>query len=221
MELKIALWKINPRETVKYINAYKSGEQVEFNPKVAKRMLNSLVVGNTLSEAASVQVIQQKFKEFEDEKLQGLINALLSDSPKAIIPFIESKYVPKDIVLLCAAAYNSLKIASFMLENKANINVLDVDGWTPLITSLVYGHERMFGTLIGQGADVNARGKKYGTTAMMIASIKGNLDQVVLIYNKGGDMNLRMSDNASALALARDANRLKIVNYLQSVGAEE
>jgi hypothetical protein len=221
MELKISLWKINPRETVKYINAYKNNEQVAFNPKIAKRMLDSLVVGNTLSEAESLKVIQEKFKEFEDEKVQSLINVLLADFPKGIIPLVEGRFVSKDVVLLCAAAYNSLKVASFMLDNKANINVVDADGWSPLITSLVYGHERLFGFLIGKGADVNARGKKYGTTPLMIAALKGDLDKIVLLYNKGADVNLRMSDGVTALAMARRANSLEVVNYLQSIGAQE
>jgi hypothetical protein len=221
MELKIALWKINPRETVKYINAYKNNEQVAFNPKIAKRMLDSLVVGNTLSEEASLSVIQEKFKEFENEKVQTLINVLLADSPKTIIPLIEGKFVSKDVVLLCAATYNSLKVASFMLDNKANINVVDADGWTPLIASLVYGHERLFGFLIGKGADVNARGSKYGTTALMIAALKGDLDKIVLLYNKGADVNLKMSDNSTALSMARRANSLEVMNYLQSIGAQE
>ncbi len=221
MELKIALWKINPKETVKYINAFKNNEQVAFNPRIAKRMLDSLVVGNTLDEMQSLKVIQEKFKEFEDEKVQALINVLLSDSPKGIIPLVESKVVSKNVALLCASAYNSLKVATFMLENQANINVVDADGWTPLITSLVYGHERMFGYLIGKGADVNARGSKYGTTPLMIAALKDDIDKIVLLYNKGADINLRMSDNTTALAMAKRANRLEVINYLQSIGAEE
>ncbi|MDD4526404.1 MAG: ankyrin repeat domain-containing protein [Candidatus Margulisbacteria bacterium] len=221
MELKIALWKINPREAVKYINAYKNNEQVAFNPKIAKRMLDALVVGNNLSPEKSLRIIQEKFKEFENEKVQALVNVLLSDSPKGIIPLIESRLVSKDVSLLCASAYNSLKVAAFMLENKANINVVDSDGWTPLITSLVYGHERMFGFLIGKGADVNARGSKYGTTALMIAALKGDLDKIVLLYNKGADINLRMSDNSTALSMAKRANSLGVVNYLQSIGANE
>ena len=220
MDLKIALWKINPRETVKYINAYKLNEQIIFNTKIAKRLLDSLIVENKLSDTESLKIIQSKFKELEDTKVQHFINVLLYDLIKEIIPLIESKFVSKDVVLLCASAYNSFKIASFVLDNKANINVTDIDGWTPLIISLIYGHEQMFKFLLDKGVDVNVRGSKYGTTALMVASVKGNLDKVILLYNKGADVNLRMSDNATALDLAVKANKWEVVNYLNLIGAE-
>lgn len=221
MKLGLALWKIKSSEILKYIEAYNSAQQIIFNPKVAKRIMDNLIVGNVLSEEMAIKVLSEKLMELQEVKTQEFVSALLKDSPQTIYQFITDKYVTKNIVLLCAAAFDSYKIANFMLTNQADINVMDQDGWTPLITACVYGNSRLMGYLLKSGADVNTKGKKYGTTALMVLSVRGDMDLLSTFVNYGADVNARMRDGKTAVSLARLAGRDEVVSYLQSIGGQE
>jgi ankyrin repeat protein len=219
MELKVALWKIEPREVVDYINLYRNNEKVIFDPKKSKKIVDKFFMGKNYSQQQSVEILQILFANFHDEKMQNLVNIFLRDHPNSILDFINQQYLFKDVALLVATAYNSQKIAQLMLENNANINVCDRDGWTPLITSMIYARDRMFGFLVGRGANINTSGKKYGVTAFMVASLLGDLEKIILLYNKGAKINKRMFDGNTALSLAKKAGHENIVSYLKAIGA--
>jgi hypothetical protein len=68
-------------------------------------------------------------------------------------------------------------------------------------------------------ADVNARERWYGRTALMLAAAEGHGDVVELLIEAGSDLNLLDELGASALSLARDYGHLDVAAKLADAGA--
>jgi ankyrin repeat protein len=68
-------------------------------------------------------------------------------------------------------------------------------------------------------ADVNARERWYGRTALMLAAAEGHGDVVDLLIEAGSDVNLLDEQGASALSLARDFGNLDVAAKLEEAGA--
>ena len=68
-------------------------------------------------------------------------------------------------------------------------------------------------------ADVNARERLYGRTALMIAALEGHLEVARLLVEAGADFNIVDEENSTALTLARSYNNLDVAAFLESAGA--
>lgn len=68
-------------------------------------------------------------------------------------------------------------------------------------------------------ADVNARERLYGRTALMIAAAAGNGDVVALLIEAGADVNLADLEGSTALSLARNSGNLDVAAQLEEAGA--
>jgi ankyrin repeat protein len=68
-------------------------------------------------------------------------------------------------------------------------------------------------------ADVNARERWYGRTALMLAAAEGHGDCVELLIEAGSDLNVLDEEGASALSLARDFGHLDVAATLAAAGA--
>jgi uncharacterized protein len=68
-------------------------------------------------------------------------------------------------------------------------------------------------------ADVNARERWYGRTALMIAAAEGHSDVVGLLVDAGSDLNLVDEEGSTALSLARSYGHLDVAALLSNAGA--
>jgi uncharacterized protein len=68
-------------------------------------------------------------------------------------------------------------------------------------------------------ADVNARERWYGRTALMIAAAEGHLDVVRMLVEAGSDLNLVDEESSTALSLARSYGNLDVAALLSNAGA--
>jgi ankyrin repeat protein len=68
-------------------------------------------------------------------------------------------------------------------------------------------------------ADVNARERLYGRTALMIAAAEGHLDAVRLLVEAGSDLNIVDAEGSTALTLARSYGNLDVAALLEQAGA--
>ena len=82
------------------------------------------------------------------------------------------------------------------------------------------GYDDEIQFLVERGADVNARPAKFGTTALMVASYKGNESTVRLLLSHGSDPNA-MVEGETALSHAKQKGHLEIVQILKQAGAIE
>ena len=91
------------------------------------------------------------------------------------------------------------------------------------------GHSRAIGgqaentranpTIATNYADVNARERLYGRTALMIAALEGHLDVARLLIEAGADLNIADGENSTALSLARSYGNLDVAALLSEAGA--
>lgn len=110
--------------------------------------------------------------------------------------------------------------ATALMENGADVKALDVDGRTALIEALATENDiptEVIRTLIGKGADVNAR-IAGGTTPLMIA-VSYDPAIVRMLVEAGADVNARDENGASVLRMARD--NPENVKILKDAGAVE
>lgn len=68
-------------------------------------------------------------------------------------------------------------------------------------------------------ADVNARERWYGRTALMIAAVEGHADVVQLLIDAGSDVDLLDEEGSSAVSLARSNGHLDVAAALVAAGA--
>src|SRR5690348_1892755 len=69
-------------------------------------------------------------------------------------------------------------------------------------------------------ADVDARERLYGRTALMIAAAEGNLDSVRLLVEAGSDLHVVDAEGSTALSLARSNGNLDVAALLAERGAD-
>jgi len=73
---------------------------------------------------------------------------------------------------------------------------------------------------LNKGADVNAKSND-GTSALMYAAWKGNLDIVRELLNKDADFNAKADNGSTALILAAKNGYVDVVQRLKATGALE
>jgi ankyrin repeat protein len=68
-------------------------------------------------------------------------------------------------------------------------------------------------------ADVDARERLYGRTALMIAAVEGHADAVRLLLEAGSDANIVDEEGSTALSLARSYGHLDVAALLEQASA--
>jgi uncharacterized protein len=148
---------------------------------------------------------------FNDDKgkphnlLMDAIQALNIDySLKLIEKGANVSYADEDGVSpLTQAAYQGLAtIVDALIQKDADVNSVNVEGITPLIAAASEGHLEVLKSLLATGKlNINAKDKD-GTSALMAAAVRGHKDAIVLLLEKGGDVNAQNVDGHTALMFA-------------------
>lgn len=121
----------------------------------------------------------------------------------------------------------------YLLKMGSNVNLRVVEGeWftTALQRAAAHGNIRAVFILLGNGADVNAKGPSKGLyhcgTAIVAAIYEGNIEIARILLENGADMNAQESvmfdgviRHRNALRIAAFAGRLDAVQLLLNAGA--
>ena len=111
-------------------------------------------------------------------------------------------------------------IVKALLEAKADVNIVDNDGYPLLQRAVTYCRDvSITKMLLEAGASVNARDGK-GETALIRVLYHDNLDILSLLISHGADLNARnaMGETALVIAVYRDSNHT--MKMLLDAGAE-
>ncbi len=159
----------------------------------------------SLDEAADVQ----------DQEIQR-IKLLIQNSPDLINAPGNGSLEPP---LIQAAMSDSLRVARYLLDNQANVNVTDRQGETALTMAAAGGHRAMVELLLSRGAEVNAKDDN-GYTALHQAAKYGFQAVIETLLANHADINA-LPDNGGAtpLFLAAANGKLKNVQLLLDAGA--
>ena len=101
----------------------------------------------------------------------------------------------------------------FLLEQGANADLADNDGWTPLIYAALYDKYACVAVLVRHGVLLDAI-DKYGWTALWYASCHGYLPIVQLLVQGGADIERAGNDGKTPIAVARQQGHTAVVTYL-------
>jgi ankyrin repeat protein len=113
---------------------------------------------------------------------------------------------------------NNTKIIKLLLDHKADVNLSDENGYTPLIKAAEFGASEIVTLLLNRGAAIDKQ-THDGTTALMLASEYGFLKTVELLLNRGASINHRNQEGTTALILAAKYGFLDTVALLLQKGA--
>ncbi|KAG0290532.1 hypothetical protein BGZ96_005995 [Linnemannia gamsii] len=80
------------------------------------------------------------------------------DTSRTIVEIINHQSVSRNLSSLhLAASYNHIALCRFLVQNGANVNLTDLEGWTPMHCAAAEGHLEVFEFLVkGKGADLQA-----------------------------------------------------------------
>ena len=119
-----------------------------------------------------------------------------------------------------AAEGNSAAIRMLVRTGKADVNISDLSGRTPIFYAVEQNQEDALRTLLSLGADVNAQDNN-GVSVLMRASAKNRQDCVnILLRQKGIDPNLKDFQDRTALIYSVYADELAPTQALLKAGAD-
>jgi ankyrin repeat protein len=113
--------------------------------------------------------------------------------------------------LMMAALNGRLDWAKKMLDRGAQVQK---PGWSPLHYAASGPSTELVALLLDRGADINARAPN-GSTPLMMAARFGTEDSVKLLSKRGADKKLLNDRNLSAADLARNADRVYLLPFLE------
>jgi ankyrin repeat protein len=157
--------------------------------------------------AASAQSFQSATGQGEEIRR---MQVMIQNSPDLInAPSGENRLTP-----LCAAASKGqLRVADFLLDHGADVNLADGQGKTALYHAAEAGNKAMVELLLGRGADVNARDGR-GQTALHLAAANGFQSVAEALLANHADVNARDQDQETPLHLAARNGHAAMVTFL-------
>jgi len=103
-----------------------------------------------------------------------------------------------------------------LLDQKAEMDVRDNNGDTPLHSAAACGDVDVSRLLLKRGADVNAENDEGSTPLHRASEVSstGNSEIVRLLLNHGADVLVRTLSGKTASEVALDADKHEIVRFL-------
>lgn len=129
-------------------------------------------------------------------------------------------YVPSLEDRLRSAAYKGdVQEIDKVLAKGAKIDSSDIDGWTPLIEAVCADQPEAVSKLLARGADVNAKGKKTGHTALTWAAVLGYDHLMEVLIAAGADIEATNAKGRTALMEAALRGHEPVAQLLLAHGA--
>lgn len=144
--------------------------------------------------------------------------ALQEDCPAVVAVLLASPALKVDASnakgetpLMMAALKGQVDLARKLIERGAKVRK---SGWTPAHYAASGPSAELLALLLDRGADIDARAPD-GNTPLMQAARFGTEDSIKLLVQRGADKNLRNERSQSAADLARNADRMWAVRWLE------
>ena len=120
-----------------------------------------------------------------------------------------------------AVSSRNLEIVKILLQNGADVNTTDEDGFTPLHIAAYNGNLQMVKILLqnGSGIFLDIKDNTNGRSALHVAVYDGNLEIVRVLVEKGANINAKDDDGFSPLHIAVYIENLKMLKILIQSGA--
>ncbi|HDR3887094.1 TPA: ankyrin repeat domain-containing protein [Bacillus cereus] len=152
--------------------------------------------------------ISQAVISGEKEKVVEIINT----DPSVVNSFSEDGWTP----LHLAAYFGQKKIASFLLEQGAEIHIRakNENENTPLQAAIANKQSELVAFLIEKGSDVNAV-QSGGWTGLHEAALLGNEEIIILLLENGANKMIKKNDGKTAYDIALAKGHESLLHHLQ------
>ena len=118
-----------------------------------------------------------------------------------------------------AASWGHKEVAELLIDNGADVNAKDIDGWTPLRKAAWHGRKEIVELLIANGADVNPQDVN-GWTPLHQAARNGHKEIAELLIAKGADVTAKNEDGETPLDWANWRSHAETADLLRKHGAK-
>jgi ankyrin repeat protein len=149
--------------------------------------------------------------------------AARSGNPGFVRELLRAKAaIAKSSILLDAVSGGNATVVQILAEAGADPNAVDDKGHTPLMRAAAEGKAETIPVLVQHGAKVDAANESpraYRETALMLAAHHGNPDAARALIDAGADINLRSSDDETALDIAESEGDWRVVEVLEAARA--
>lgn len=109
---------------------------------------------------------------------------------------------------------NDPSIAEYLITRGIELDTIDNEGWSTLMTAIVRDNKKIAQILIRKRIHIDNISKE-GTNALMLASYRGHIDIVRQLIALGVDPDLKDKEGKTALDHAKEENHTHIVRLLE------
>jgi len=120
--------------------------------------------------------------------------------------------------LVLATLNGNLAKVKYLVEQRADVNITNKSGSTPLLVASSKGHRDIVEFLLENRAGVNIA-NKHNDTPLMLGAASGDLDLVKLLLNAGAKVNAQNKHNDTPLMFAAENGNTDVVKLLLEAGA--
>ncbi len=124
-----------------------------------------------------------------------------------------------DSILLEASESGNLESVQQVLDQGANVSVIDDRGMMPIHWASLRGHGQIVLALLDRKANVNSTNSAEWTP-IMHASFEGHVEIVKLLLDRGANVNAKTYVSGTALMFAAGKGHIDVVQMLLSAGAD-
>ena len=164
--------------------------------------------------------------------ITSLMNATINEDVQAVkffaksgVAIVNQKNIGGATALHIASRNGSVEIAKILIENGANVNVADNEGWTPIMRAALSKNPELIKIFLNVGADPRKMNSS-GETAIIHASSSGCLEcleQMFFGYNflDNVDVDVLRNQLGLAMIIANNKNSAEIQSLLREYSNEE
>jgi ankyrin repeat protein len=132
---------------------------------------------------------------------------------------VDDKNTQEETALSIALKFEYYPLCSYLVEREADINVLGVNGNTPLIRTAFDGRLTTAQFILNNKGNVNMTNLN-GESALMIACRHGHMNVAALFIKSGADINLADNSGRTALMICSMVGKHDMLQFLVENGAD-
>lgn len=137
-----------------------------------------------------------------------------------LLIFSKNSLTNTNLDLIKEVKNNNISKVEKLLQNGANVNAKDNDGYTVLLMAVIFRHTDIVKLLLKHKADINAI-ETSGYNALMLASVRGYIDIVKILLKHNANVNVKNINNGfTALMLALLNRHIDITKLLLEASAD-